>query len=427
MECEFCKHTFTSKSILNMHKKTAKYCIILQNKENKYFICKFCNKEFSQQVSLDYHFNICKEQKEHLHNKDKEKYDKIINKLEIKIYDLELEIKNNKEKYEIEIKNMTNEHNKKILEQQQIFHEKENKYKNELIKALNDKSEKYIKLAIKKPTTNITQINNKIEKLEILTDKHMKEQVQNLTIEHVEKGVSGYVEYALQNVFKNKLVCSDASRKIVKYKADKDTVVTDNGMKIANKFFLTILEKNNELSGEIISNIPSDTDVVEHAIKITNTRQNSRMVKESANGLKNKLSTNFKTILCNKLSNTDNLPENKYNTIKEMTNNDNKLNSVLEKTNDRYDSDDDINDILKEISDDDRNDDVKDNKITYVKPEQYPYPYPSQMIIENSDTDKSENDMDGDEESDTENEREKERLENYNESLYEDDDIDKDE
>ncbi len=403
MECEFCKHIFTSKSILNMHKKTAKYCIILQNKNTALFICEFCNKEFAQNKNLDYHLNICKKHKEHkenLHNiknnNDKETYEK-------KIHDLELEIKNNKEKYEnvvkqyeTEIKNITDNYNKKILEQQQIYHDTENKHKNDMIQILNNKSEKYIDIAIKKPT-NITQINNKIEKLEILTYKHMEEQVQNLTTEHVEKGIAGYVDYALKNVFKDKLACSDYSRKIVKYKTDKDTVVTDSGMRIITPlFFKSISSKNIELKNEIIHKIPDYITGKIKSLMIEKIKKTADMVQESSKGIKTNLSTGFTELICSKISNIGGILLEKNSTS-----------LITDKKEDQWNSDDDkyFEDLLKD------------------EPNSTPEPYPYQMIIENSETDKSEND----EESDSENEREKEKLENHNEYLYEDDDIDKDE
>ena len=47
MNCEFCKKIFSTKSSLNNHKKTAKYCLQIQNKEINIFSCKYCSKNFT--------------------------------------------------------------------------------------------------------------------------------------------------------------------------------------------------------------------------------------------------------------------------------------------------------------------------------------------------------------------------------------------
>ena len=54
--------------------------------------------------------------------------------------------------------------------------------------------------------TNIKYIN-KIEKLELTTDQYIKDQVNNLTIDHIKKGCVGYAEYAIKHPFKNRIMC----------------------------------------------------------------------------------------------------------------------------------------------------------------------------------------------------------------------------
>ena len=64
MICEFCNKEFANMSSLNVHKKTAKYCLKIQNEngcitnfENK---CYLCLKSFSTKTNLKMHFeNIC--------------------------------------------------------------------------------------------------------------------------------------------------------------------------------------------------------------------------------------------------------------------------------------------------------------------------------------------------------------------------------
>ena len=59
-ECEYCKKPFMSKSSLNHHKKTAKYCISKQGIINDQFTCQYCDKKLSSKERLNRHIEICK-------------------------------------------------------------------------------------------------------------------------------------------------------------------------------------------------------------------------------------------------------------------------------------------------------------------------------------------------------------------------------
>ena len=71
MNCDFCKKTFSSKSNLLNHKKTAKFCLKMQedreekeeNNNKLSFECIYCKKVLTQQKSLDIHIISCKEKK----------------------------------------------------------------------------------------------------------------------------------------------------------------------------------------------------------------------------------------------------------------------------------------------------------------------------------------------------------------------------
>jgi len=61
MECEYCGATLKSTSSLNQHQKTAKYCLVKQNKPiNTEYTCCFCRTEFTLKSSLHKHVRICK-------------------------------------------------------------------------------------------------------------------------------------------------------------------------------------------------------------------------------------------------------------------------------------------------------------------------------------------------------------------------------
>ncbi len=301
MQCEYCKNLFTSLGSLNAHRKSAKYCTVLQiHKKPNQFICVYCDKEFTQQVSLNYHLNICKEQK-------KEYYDEKDNENKQIIDNLKLENKNIIEKYEEIINNLKleNKNNAEIINKLKI--------ENKCISDINT-----ILLNQKKINkTPIPQNKPKLEKLGILTYKHMEEQVKNLTIEHVENGVDGYVDFAIKNIFNDKIICTDYSRKIVKYKIDKDSVITDSGMKtLTQLFFKSIYNRCIELKNEIFDkikkkyehidfNIELDLDINQDKIHIKiakKIKQDMDMVQKSSKGIKTKLSTRFIDIICSKMS-----------------------------------------------------------------------------------------------------------------------------
>ena len=61
MECVHCGTILKTISSLNQHQKTAKYCLVKQNKPiPQEYICCFCNTQFTSKSSLHKHVRICK-------------------------------------------------------------------------------------------------------------------------------------------------------------------------------------------------------------------------------------------------------------------------------------------------------------------------------------------------------------------------------
>jgi hypothetical protein len=61
MECEHCKAILKTSLSLKQHQKTAKYCLIKQNKSvEKEYECCFCTTVFTLKSSLHKHVKICK-------------------------------------------------------------------------------------------------------------------------------------------------------------------------------------------------------------------------------------------------------------------------------------------------------------------------------------------------------------------------------
>jgi len=133
LKCEFCEKEYKNISSLNFHKKSAKFCLEKQGKENPEFKCHYCQKIYSRKESLENHTEVCKAKplddeitrlkkqiiiknnEEKLKIKEledivKEK-DKTIEKLESKI--LTISLKNNGEKLKIkELENIIKEKEK---------------------------------------------------------------------------------------------------------------------------------------------------------------------------------------------------------------------------------------------------------------------------------------------------------------------------
>lgn len=61
MECVHCGSILKTESSLKQHQKTAKYCLVKQNKPiNHEYTCCFCNTSFTLKSSLHKHVRTCK-------------------------------------------------------------------------------------------------------------------------------------------------------------------------------------------------------------------------------------------------------------------------------------------------------------------------------------------------------------------------------
>lgn len=105
---------------------------------------------------------------------------------------------------------------------------------------------------------SITQIINNMLPI---TDDHLKEQAKYLTLEHIKNGAEGYAQYALEYPLKDRIVCTDLSRKKGKYKDSDGNIVSDAEMsKITKRIFSSIKERNNELIDEYVELLKNQLD-----------------------------------------------------------------------------------------------------------------------------------------------------------------------
>ena len=221
-KCSFCEKTFSSKSILKTHINSAKYCI--ENRPTDtltkvIYKCDGCKVELTSKQTLDNHKSKCVD----LINKKKdEEYSKNLLKIE-------------------------EQHSKQISSLEKIILEKDQR-----IKDLESKLENIALKAVSRPNIINTNTDNRIQQtinnLIPITDEHLREQAQFLTLDHIKQGALGYANFACDYALKDRITCVDVSRRKVKYKNTEGQVVTDPEMTVlSKKLFTAIQDKNTEL------------------------------------------------------------------------------------------------------------------------------------------------------------------------------------
>ena len=176
-QCQYCKKTFSSGYVLDKHQKTAKFCIKIQQ---QIMVCEYCDQMLSNPADHKYKCTV------------RNKF---------------LEEENEKLKIEIEKLN-----------------------------------EKIFTLA-SRPTTNVTntRIDQMVNNLLPVTNEHMQNCAQFLTIDHIKEGGIGYANYAINHPFKDRLLCTDYARRKIKYKGEDGEVFVDPNMnRLAQKLFQSI-------------------------------------------------------------------------------------------------------------------------------------------------------------------------------------------
>jgi hypothetical protein len=205
---------------MNKHQKTAKFCLIKQKKQ---IICGSCNNISYSQNDFENHQNNC------------------ITFLKSKIKEL-----NDENKDIVYYQNKIEFCEKQLIEKNEQLIEKDNQ-----IKHLQEQIVSITKTAVSKPTTtNNNNINNKILNMSILNldSENVKSIINDkYNLDVISEGQKGVAKFATNFLLKDSdgnlnYVCTDASRKIFKYKnnageLEKDMnaqrltdILTDNGI-----------------------------------------------------------------------------------------------------------------------------------------------------------------------------------------------------
>ena len=195
-------------------------------------------------------------------------------------------------KLEQKIQKITKEKDKIISDKDSLIEELK-----KTVKELQDKIENIAIKAVQRPTTtnNKTMINNFIQNMQPVTSDHLVKSAPNLTLEHVQRGASGYAEYALEYPLKDRIACVDYSRRKIKFKDKDGILVTDPEMvKLAPMFFDSIKNKSSELVYSL--NSPDmDSAMFEEVAKLFNTNAD---VKNGSSGVKSEFYHDFIKHVC---------------------------------------------------------------------------------------------------------------------------------
>ena len=235
--CEKCKSTFSKNSNLVTHMKTAKYCLKLQSSKSsplQSFPCDLCCKTYTQKAALKSHKCVPKMVTYKIFRDAVDMY-KSLEEENTCLRDENALISR-----EYAILKATYETTSEFLKQQQHLVEK---------------------LATN-PTYNITNISKQINNLEPLTDKVIKDSIENsLTMDIISKGGRGIGEWASSGLLKNKAVCTDVARKTFVWKPADGLPFKDfKGTGLAKKLFTYVHDMKGEELKSWISNTRAKID-----------------------------------------------------------------------------------------------------------------------------------------------------------------------
>ena len=226
IKCNFCNKNFITKYSLNNHKKTAKYCLKIQNIEpdNKENICNHCDKKFTTKNSMKLHIISCKENIRSI-EKEKEKYAEFLKNENIK-KDAEINLLK-KELYLLKKE-------KTYFENRSINYKEQLDKRIEEINNLQNRLEKMALKAIEKTTITTSTHNTIINNLPVF---HSQEFINNKIQDkfddrYFHNEMKGIVQFTYDHILTLDngnlvYVCCDYGRKNFKYKDKDGNEITD--------------------------------------------------------------------------------------------------------------------------------------------------------------------------------------------------------
>lgn len=294
MVCEYCNNSFANKTSLYIHQRKAKYCLEHRGKELEKFECQECHKKFTEKRYLEKHDEKC----------NKTKY---ITILEEQLRKKDAEI--------VTLNSVNTAITKKLIQatQQNIDNQIiSTKYEEQIerlekqIKDLQNSLKDVAVQGVKKSTTT------NILKLQPLTKEWLDAQALLLTNGHLSQGAAGLAQFAVDNSFKDRVVCTDVNRKSLRYKADDGKVSKDpKGKKLSKMFFESIKSKADDILPNMMEKIKQELDDVGEEpevldavmSKMTELINVEKGIKQITKGQEHELKEEFTRQLCELLPN----------------------------------------------------------------------------------------------------------------------------
>jgi len=286
MDCQYCKRTFSTKGSLTNHQKTTKYCLKIQGKTIVKKVinlrCSGCDKEFKQKGNLYRHYKNCRKSKQPL---DKPKkvcnycYKEFSSKQSLSTHKLKscifLQLEDKDKEYKKQLEDKDKEYKKQLEDKDKNYkkqlEDKDKEYKQQIstlqdkymeykqqISTLQDKLENIALKNSSQTTINnhndqrSIMLNNYIDNMKPITPEMLLSYTDNLTEEHVLEGKKGITKYFCEYPMKGNVLCTDLSRKKIKYKDADGNIQTDiNLSKLRKGMFQSIKPKVNKLKESI--------------------------------------------------------------------------------------------------------------------------------------------------------------------------------
>jgi hypothetical protein len=212
--CKFCKKQYKNNITLTTHIKKCK--MVIENNEHK---CNYCLKFYSSKYSLQKHLEKCK----HKDSKEEENKCKYCNKNYTSIYNLKNHTDTclHKKIYEMNKKYETlyrNYQNLKIAYDKIIDENAKNKPENYSVNTI-----------INNYTTNNNHITLKqiVSKLEPICYDEIKSSMSNFTNDYIDDGIKGFARFLCDFGCNNKIVTTDNSRHTIVYRTKFDDFIRD--------------------------------------------------------------------------------------------------------------------------------------------------------------------------------------------------------
>lgn len=185
--CQYCNKEFSSLNNLKIHKKTAKYCLEIQEKLIQDISqcineCEYCKKKFTTKYNLTTHLKTCKSKKE------KEKEENLTKIIHEKNNEKNIKFEEICKEFEVRIDQIKKNHIYEVnkLEEQNKYLNEQNKYLKDELEYYKKKQDQYVKDAINKPTNTTVTTNNNYQ----IQYNQMVENIEPFTKENLLKHVS---------------------------------------------------------------------------------------------------------------------------------------------------------------------------------------------------------------------------------------------